>query len=115
MTGSRNRARRRALERAKRAAGVVLVDRRDHDASFAANGDLVAINVGAAVARLHHAGADLAQRVEVTMGMDHPDFPGRFVIEAKAHALRPVEAKPAIAPEPEDDCPGCPIAHDSGD
>lgn len=115
MTGSRSRARRRTLERAKKAAGVVLIDRRDHDVSFAANRDLVAINVGAAVARLYHAGADLAQRVEVTMGTDHPDYPGRFVIEAKARALRPVETKPETKAEPEDDCPGCPIAHDTSD
>lgn len=117
MTASRSRQRKRAAARAQAKAGVALVDRRRFSTAMLGKPDMLALNVGAAVARLFASGADVSRgHIAVTVGVDHPDFPGEVVIEAKAHAVKPrPEAADTRTEAHEEDCPGCPIAHDTGD
>lgn len=103
---SAGRTARRRAERARKAAGAALVTRAvvpliDAIAPEEALGAYVAETVKA----LMEAGADLDRgRVVVTVGRDHPDFPGQTVIEAKASAKK--AADPCDCPvdhaEPED-------------
>lgn len=46
--------------------------------------------VGQALRRLEIEGADMTSRIAITIGNDHPNFPGQTIVEAKAsRAVKP--------------------------
>ncbi len=104
MTGSSARKQRREEARVMRAAGVAEVARRVIQPEHAGNIDVIVFEVGRALHDLRRKGGDMSSRLAVTVGGDHPQYPGVVVVEAKASAVLTKHA-------PADDCPGCPIDH----
>lgn len=104
---SASRAQRRAEKRAMQRAGVALVARRNLPRGLAPVAARVSPLVAEALQELEGKGADMTSRVAITIGSDHPSFPGETVVEAKVAAMKSHDSP--------DDCPGCPIAHDTGE
>lgn len=86
-----------------KAAGVAVVARVELEGRYAGKRDTYANAVVRALAELEREGADMSSRLAITIGTDHPEYPGKVLVEAKA----------AAAVQHPDDCPGCPIAHDT--
>lgn len=84
MTGSGARAQRRAEARARAAAGVAVAARRVIQPEHAGDVDVLVFEVGRALHDLKREGGDLASRLAITVGSDHPQYPGVTVVEAKA-------------------------------
>ena len=110
MSGARggNRAKRRAEKRVMQRAGVAIVARRNLPRGVEPVAERLASLVRDALWDLEAKGADMSSRIVVTIGGDHPSFPGETIVEAKVAAMKSQHSST-------DDCPGCPIAHDSGD
>lgn len=85
---SAGREKRRRLERAMRKAGVAVVAR-DHinpahlAAPFGGLAALVA-SIENTLERLVEAGGDITGHLVITIGPDHPEYPGKVTVEAKA-------------------------------
>lgn len=84
MKGGQSAARQH--RRAMKKAGVAVAVR-----VFVEGGN-VHTAVSKAMVRLEMEGADMSSRIAITVGDDHPNFPGRTVVEAKAAA--------SVAPRP---------------
>lgn len=92
---------RRRQERALRAAGVAAVARTTIPPRLVTI-ETIGAAVENALALLDREGGDVTGHLAITIGGDHPNFPGMTVVEAKASRRKP---------EHPDDCPGCPLDH----
>lgn len=113
MTGSAARKQRRAEGRVLRAAGVAVVARRIIRPEHEGDVDVLVFEIGRAIHDLRREGGDLTSRLAITVGGDHPQYPGVIVVEAKAsEAVKRGTLRVDEKPEGHrDDCPGCPIDH----
>jgi len=105
----------RRRKRAMKAAGVELVHRSHLIGKV--DVDMLTAAIRSDLLALEAQGADLTGRLKIDIG-NHPSFPGRTTIEAKAGSRVPETPKLAIIDElPEDhdmgDCsdPRCPLDH----
>lgn len=76
----------RQHRRAMRRAGVELAVREvvQFESRYESATDSIRHHVGVALYRLEVEGADMTSRIAITIGNDHPNFPGQTVVEAKA-------------------------------
>lgn len=84
---SAGREQRRRLERAMRKAGVAVVARDLIDPAHLTVESGVAILVASiedTLERLVAAGGDVTGHLVITIGPDHPEYPGKVTVEAKA-------------------------------
>lgn len=85
MKGGQSAARqhRRAMKKAGVAVAVREVVSDGHPVTLTGR---ISMAVVRALVLLHEEGADMSSRIAITIGDDHPNFPGRTVVEAKAAA-----------------------------
>lgn len=90
MSGRQSAARRkkRSTRQAMQRAGVAAVSRTFLPPATVTVGSLVSA-VEVTLEGLESQGADLLGRIVITIGGDHPEYPGRTTIEAKAGSLTP--------------------------
>lgn len=126
MTASSARRQRRSAERARKAAGVALVERRHLPAGIAPHPARLVHLIDLALTALDAKGGDLGSMVAITIGQ-HPEYPGEITVEAKVAAMKPqgwinidgvktpvgvtISVAPVGTHPPAGDCEGCPIDH----
>lgn len=81
------REKRRRLERAMRKAGVAVVARDLIDPrhlTVESGVPVLVASIEDTLERLVKAGGDVAGHLVITIGPDHPEYPGKVTVEAKA-------------------------------
>lgn len=97
MKGGQSAARqhRRAMKKAGVAVAVREIVSHDFTVSLSVR---IRGAISRALLNLEREGADMSSRIAITVGDDHPNFPGRTVVEAKAAA----SVKPTPDPDRDD-------------